>query len=206
MALEAPRADITSPDSIQEAYQGFGDITARARLNADWGHLQISGVLRTISVSDAEGQTDFLPGIGAMLSGRSQVADRDAFLFQAIGGVAISRYVGSLGGKGLDLVFNPNTGKFERMVSYGGFITWNHQRLFGMALDTNLTAGLLGVQNRGFQSGDAYRRSQYIAVNAFWTFTDGGRTGIEWSWGRRYNKDGESGTATRFSFAAYFDF
>ena len=207
VAIEAPLADITSPDSTAEqAYQGFGDVTARAKLSSDWGHLQMSAVLRTLSAKDSSGQTDFLPGIGAALSGKSQVAERDAFLFQAVGGLAISRFVGSLGGKGLDLVYNPNTGNFEQMMSYGGFVTWNHQRLFDRNLETNLTGGYLGVQNQSFQPDDAYKNSQYISGNVFWVFTEGGRAGVEYSWGRRTNKDGESGTATRLSFAAYFDF
>jgi hypothetical protein len=206
VALEAPKADVSSPDSSEASFQGYGDITARAKLTSDWGHVQISAVLRSLAANDSEGNTDFLPGLGGMLSGRSQVSDVDAVLFQFLGGLAISRFVGSLGGEGLDLVYNPNTGAYERMISYGGFITWNRQRLLGRELETNVTGGILGVQNRGFQSDDAYRSSQYLSANAFWRFTEGGRVGVEGSWGRRVNKDGESGTATRLSFAAYFDF
>jgi hypothetical protein len=207
VAIEAPQADVTSPDSTaEETYQGFGDITTRVKLSSDWGHLQMAAVFRSLSAENSSGQTVLLPGIGAALSGRSQVAERDAFLFQAVGGLAISRFVGSLGGKGLDLVYNPNTGNYEQMMSYGGFITWNHQRLFDRNLETNLTGGYLGVQNKNFQPDDAYKSSQYISGNVFWRFTEGGRAGVEYSWGRRTNKDGESGNATRLSFAAYFDF
>jgi len=206
VALEAPKADVSSPDSSAATFQGFGDITARARLTSDWGHVQISAVLRSLAANDSVGNTDFLPGLGGMLSGRSQVSDVDAVLFQFLGGLAISRFVGSLGGKGLDLIYNPNTGEYERVISYGGFITWNRQRLLGRDLETNVTGGILGVQNRGFQSDDSYKSSQYLSANAFLRFTEGGRVGLEGSWGRRVNKDGESGTATRLSFAAYFDF
>ncbi len=207
VAIESPQADVTSPDSTaEETYQGFGDITARVKLSSDWGHLQMAAVFRSLSAENSSGHTDLLPGIGAALSGRSQVAERDAFLFQAVGGLAISRFVGSLGGKGLDLVYNPNTGDYEQMMSYGGFVTWNHQRLFDRNLETNLTGGYLGVQNKNFQPDDAYKNSQYISGNVFWRFTEGGRAGVEYSWGRRTNKDGESGNATRLSFAAYFDF
>ena len=206
VAIEAPKADVSSPDSSEATFQGFGDLTARAKLTSDWGHLQISAVIRTLAANDSEGNTDFLPGLGGMLSGRSQVSDVDAVLFQFLGGVAISRFVGSLGGKGLDLIYNPTTGAYERMISYGGFITWNRRRLLGRDLETNVTGGILGVQNRSFQPDDAYQSSQYLSANAFWLFTEGGRVGIEGSWGRRVNKGGDSGTATRLSFAAYFDF
>lgn len=206
VAIEAPKADVTSPDSLAEAFQGFGDVTARARLQVGSGHLQIAGVFRSLSANDSEGNTDFLPGIGGMISGRSQVAENDAIMFQAVGGLAISRFVGSLGGNGLDLLYNPETGSFEQLVSYGGFFTWSHQNILDLDLMTHVTAGILGVQNKSFQPDDAYRSSQYLSVNAFWRFTEGGRTGIEWSWGRRQNKDGASGLATRISFASYFDF
>jgi hypothetical protein len=206
VALEAPKADVTSPDEVDAAFQGFGDVSARARLASDWGHLQISGVFRSLAASDTAGGTDFLPGLGLMLSGSSQVAENDKFRFQAIGGVAISRFVGSLGGKGLDLLFNPNTGSFEQVTSYGGFVTWTHTNLFDMAVETNLTGGILGIVNKSFQLPEDYNSSQYVAGNIFWKFTEGGRAGVEWSWGLRRNKDGQSGTATRLSFAAYFDF
>jgi hypothetical protein len=206
VALEAPKADITNPDEVDAAFQGFGDVSARARLASDWGHLQISGVFRSLAVNDTAGGTDFLPGLGLMLSGSSQVAENDRFQFQAIGGIAISRFVGSLGGKGLDLLFNPNTGSFEQVTSYGGFVTWTHTYLFDMDVETNLTAGILGIVNKSFQLPEDYNSSQYIAGNIFWKFTEGGRVGVEGSWGLRRNKDGQSGTATRLSFAAYFDF
>ena len=52
VALEAPKADVTDPDEVDAAFQGFGDVTARARLAADWGHLQISGVFRSLAAND----------------------------------------------------------------------------------------------------------------------------------------------------------
>ncbi|MCL7979663.1 MAG: DcaP family trimeric outer membrane transporter [marine benthic group bacterium] len=206
VALEAPKADVTDPEEVDAEFQGFGDVTARARLVSDWGHLQISGVFRSLAANDTTGNTDFLPGLGIMLSGSSQVAENDKFRFQAIGGIAISRFVGSLGGKGLDLLFNPDTGKFEQVTSYGGFVTWTHKNLFDRPVETNLTGGILGVANKSFQPDDSYRSSQYMSANIFWRFTEGGRAGVEWSWGLRQNKDGQSGQATRLSFAAYFDF
>jgi hypothetical protein len=206
VALEAPKADVTDPDEVEAAFQGFGDVTARARLASDWGHLQISGVFRSLAANDTTGSTDFLPGLGLMLSGSSRVAENDKFRFQAIGGIAISRFVGSLGGKGLDLLFNPTTGRFEQVTSYGGFVTWTHTNLFDRPVETNVTGGILGVVNKSFQLPEDYSSSQYVSANIFWRFTEGGRAGVEWSWGLRRNKNGQSGQATRLSFAAYFDF
>jgi hypothetical protein len=75
-----------------------------------------------------------------------------------------------------------------------------------MPVETNVTGGILGVVNKSFQLPEDYSSSQYVSGNVFWRFTEGGRAGVEWSWGLRRNKDGQSGQATRLSFAAYFDF
>ena len=213
LALEAPQVDATVVDSTDvsagtfENFQGFGDIAARLRRETGWGHLTVSTIVRSITMTDREQETQFVPGLGLQLSGRIELDGDDQLLFQAIGGRAISRFVGSLGGKGLDVLLNPITGRWEAVVSYGGYLTYSHRWLnLAPGVISNFTIGGIGVAQEDWYSDDDFNYSFYLSANGFWRITTGARLGGELSWGKRVNKGGESGDALRLSFAAYFDF
>ena len=213
VALEAPQVDATVVDSTDvdpetfETFQGFGDIAARLRRDTGWGHLTFSTIFRSITMLDRDQKTQLLPGLGLQVSGRVELDGDDEILFQAIGGRAISRFVGSLGGKGLDVILDPVTGQWDAVVSYGGYVTYSHRWLnLAPGVISNFTVGGIGVVNEEWEADDVFNYSYYVSANGFWRVTQGARLGSELSWGQRINKDGQAGDAFRFSFAAYFDF
>ena len=213
VALEAPQVDATVVDSTDvsaetfETFQGFGDIAARLRRETSWGHLTVSTIVRSITMLDRAQETQFVPGLGLQVSGKINLDGDDQILFQAIGGRAISRFVGSLGGKGLDVILDPVTGQWDAVVSYGGYVTYSHRWLnLAPGVISNFTVGGLGVVNEEWEADDVFNYSYYVSANGFWRVTQGARLGGELSWGQRINKDGQAGDALRFSFAAYFDF
>lgn len=211
VAIEAPKVDATvSSDSTSgttESFQSFGDIAARARTSLHSGHLTFSTIFRSINLSPREGGNQFIPGIGLQVSGEIDLQDDHQLLFQAIGGQAISRFVGSLGGKGLDVLLNPETGRWVGVWSFGGYLTYSHQFIrLAPNVVSNLTFGALEVRNEDFEPDNAFDYSYYFSGNGFWRVTEGTRVGAEVSWGQRHNRDGQSGSAIRFSFAAYLDF
>ena len=211
VALEAPRVDATAADSASsstfEQFQGFGDVAARIRRNTSWGHLTVSTIVRSISLRNREGESQLVPGLGLQVSGRIDLDGEDQILFQAIAGRAISRFVGSLGGKGLDVLQDPATGEWEAVRSYGGYVTFAHRWVkLAPGVISNFTLGAIGVANEEWQLDSAFNYSYYLSANGFWRVTTGARLGGELSWGQRVNKGRESGSAMRFSFAAYFDF
>ncbi|MCL7958735.1 MAG: DcaP family trimeric outer membrane transporter [marine benthic group bacterium] len=213
LALEAPQVDATVVDSTDvdpgtfENFQGFGDIAARLRRETGWGHLTVSTIFRSITLQDREQETQLVPGLGLQASGTIDLDGDDQLLFQVIGGRAISRFVGSLGGKGLDVILNPESGSWEAIVSYGGYVTYSHRwENLAPGVISNFTVGGIGIAQEDWYADDFFNYSFYFATNAFWQITTGARFGGELSWGQRNNKDGTRGNALRFSFAAYFDF
>jgi hypothetical protein len=213
VALEAPQVDATVVDSSEvsqgsfETFQGFGDIAARLRRETSWGHLTVSTIVRSITMLDRAQETQFVPGLGLQVSGKVDLDGDDQILFQAIGGRAVSRFVGSLGGKGLDVILNPLTGRWEAVVSYGGYVTYSHRWLnLAPGVISNFTIGGIGISEEDWYSDNDFSYSFYLSANGFWRVTQGARLGGELSWGQRVNKDGQAGDALRFSFAAYFDF
>lgn len=206
IALETPKADFSLPDSAttELAFQSFPDVVSRLRKQFSWGHLQLAGVYRNITYRDASKSLRYAPGYGGVVSGTVGIGDRNEMHFQAYYGLSISRYVSALSGRGLDLLLDPTTNELEQVESGGGYVAVKHQ--WRQSLSSNVVSGIVTVQNKIYQPDDAYYHSEYVAANTFFDFNPGTRLGVECLWGRRENKGGESGTATRVQFALYYDF
>jgi len=207
VSVESPEPDIsTVPDTIrvEPTFQSFPDIVSRIRKYGDWGHTQIAIIVRSISVKDAEGKTDYLAGAGGLLSGKMVLTEENVIFYQVVYGSAISRHVGGLTGRGLDVVYNPTTGKFETLTTMGGFFSFAHR--WKGDLSSNFTIGLINVRNKDFQLDDTFSFSGYGSINLFWEATAGSRFGVEYSYGKRQNKDGTNGDANRLAFIIYYDF
>ena len=101
-------------------------------------------------------------------------------------------------------MYNPDTGKYETMTTMGGFVSVAHR--WKGNLSSNFTIGFINVRNKDFQPDDTFRFSGYGSINLFWQATAGSRMGVEYSYGRRQNKDGTSGNANRIAFILYYDF
>jgi hypothetical protein len=206
VSVESPKPDIETPDSLllEPAFQSFPDIVGRVKKYGDWGHTQLALIVRSISVKDEGKNTDYLAGSGLLLSGKMVLTAENEIFYQIVYGSAIARLIGGLTGRGLDVIFNPNTGKFETITSMGGFISFAHH--WKENLSSNLTIGVINIRNKDFQPDDAFSFSGYGSLNLFWQATLGSRLGLEYSYGRRQNKNGDSGDANRLAFIVYYDF
>lgn len=120
------------------------------------------------------------------------------------GGAAISRYITALKGKGIDLVYNPNTNLFEATKSFGLLFSYYHK--WRSDITSAFTLGMVGINNKDFEPADAFSQSWYYSGNVFWNALMGVRLGLEIAQGRRINNDDSFGRATRISFIFYADF
>ena len=66
--------------------------------------------------------------------------------------------------------------------------------------------GFTAIENAAFQLPGAFRRSTYFSANLFVEPGTGIRSGLEYTQGRRENKDGQHGWAGRLSFIMQYDF
>jgi hypothetical protein len=204
ISAESPSVDFSTPDSVGIPFQSFPDIAARLTKDFEWGHLQAASVLRSISIKDTINNIDFLTGWGILLSGLYRLDETKSFLWQVVGGKGISRYITSLTGRGLDVVFNPENNTYETLGVFGGYVS------FGIYWKENLfsyfTPGITQVFNKNYQLDDEFKFSGYFSSNVFWDVTSGVRVGGEYSFGTRIDKDGQQGNANRVSFIFYYDF
>jgi hypothetical protein len=206
VAVESPEVDIAVPDTLQlePAFQSFPDLSARIRKGGDWGHLQLAGLGRSITVREQTGDLSYLAGWGFLGSGTYWTAKAYQILAQIVAGRGVSRYISGVSGRGLDVVWNPDAEQYETVPMVGGSLSLSrdwHPNWFSY-----LTLGATAVKNKGFQPPDAFSNCVYFAVSLFLERVAGRRVGLEYNFGRRENKGGQSGTANRISFSVVYDF
>lgn len=170
----------------------------------NWGHLRVAGVFRDIRSNlndDDPAQAGF--GAGVSFSGIANFAGgNDVLTFQYLFGPGIGRYLEDL--EGDDGVFDPGTGELDLLTAAGGYVGFAHH--WNSFLRSTITYGSLLLDNKPYQSNDAFNRSQYASANLIWrpvSFLD---FGAEFLWGERKNKDGEKGKARRLQLSGIFNF
>ena len=110
LGLEYFKPDIFIPDSITaKSFQAIPDITARIEKPLNWGSLQLSGIIPTLSGRSEEGSLVFRPGWGVSFSAVIDSWAGGKWYLQAAGGQAITRFFNDLSGQGLDVIYNSET-------------------------------------------------------------------------------------------------
>jgi len=205
LGLEYFKPDIFVPDTIiAKSFQVIPDITARIEKSLKWGSIQLSGIVPILSGMSEEGEYVFRPGWGLSFSTVINSWAAGKWYFQGAGGQAITRFFNDLSGQGLDLLFNPETGKSHLPFAYGTYLTYEHHwtaRIF-----SNITYGLLIFQKEDFTPDDTYYRGNNFCLNTFWSIVEGSRLGLEYIHAFRTNKDGTKGRANRVNLLFYYDF
>ena len=202
LSLENPRKDFENPyDSLGIDLQQSFDIAGRLRFEpGDIGHFQFAVLFREIFYSHPTGQ-QYIPGFGFQVSGSINTSEKTRLRFQGVYGTAISRYITTLEGRGLDVYPRPD-GIMDPLRSSGSYLSFEYfwRRNWSFSAIT----GMVYLWYPRSQPDDSFRSSYYGSVNAFWEPIEILRVGSELTVGKRTNYDRQSGTATRFQFAAIF--
>jgi len=206
LALEDPRPDVTGATGVNQ----IPDVVARLRWEPKvGGHIQFSTLARQLRAeSDAASEIVSTGGFGISISGRlpfPYTGKRDQVLFQHNSGHGIGRYIsdlGSLGGQ--DGVFDPTANSLRPLdvfSGYGGFEHW-----WTGTLRSAFSFGIVGVSNLDIQPDDALHLTRRSTVNFMWSPIPRLDLVTEFLWGRRVNKDGQSGFAAQTQIGSTFRF
>jgi hypothetical protein len=87
VAAEDPKTELAGASDERAAVNRLPDVTVTARMERDWGHLQLGAVARSLAY-DGDGERDRRMAGGLQLSGSASVGERDLLLFGALGGAA----------------------------------------------------------------------------------------------------------------------
>lgn len=204
ISLENPRKDfVNNFDSLGIDLQQSFDIAARLRFEpGDLGHFQFALVVREIFYSHPTGPK-YISGFGFQLSGRINSSERTRVSFQGVYGSAISRYITTLEGRGLDVYPRPD-GIMDPLRSSGSYLSFEYfwRRNWSFSAIT----GMVFLWYPRTEPDDSFKSSYYGSLNAFWEPIEILKVGTELTFGQRNNHDGKSGTASRLQFAAIFYF
>lgn len=216
IAIENPGNDI-DVGQIRELDPGLGaniqsqtklpDLTAQLRMNKDWGHVQIAGILRKIGYETIGGPNSTPKGskVGAGLDVTSniKVREKDKFNLGVVFGKGIANYMND---GGTDLAPDgPVTDIEAKAVPLLGISAyydhyWNDR--FSSSFGYSRTA----VDNTDLQTDDAFESGQYASGNLLYYPTKNLFVGGEFLWGRREDKGGDAGDDARVQFSFHYTF
>ena len=194
------------------------DLTGHVRFDRGWGHIQISGVLRSIRWVDIDtgdgkgGDFDFggsAVGFGGSFSSHLNFNENNIGRFQITYGKGIENYMNDApvdvgarftrGGPGV----RPFEGVAIPVLGLSTFLdhTWNER------FTSSIGYSLIDMSNSDAQAPSAYRRGQYGIANLIYSPVKTVVLGGELQWGRRANfSDGFSSEDVRMQFSFKYNF
>lgn len=202
LAAEDPDTELAGASDAMAAVNRLPDVSAIARMERDWGHLQLGVVARNLAY-DGDTRRDRVVAGGAQLSGSASVGERDLLLFGALGGRGLSRYTADLTGSGLDAVVGAD-GRIDALDLHGGFVGYTHY--WSDLWRSNLIYGQLTLERNAALPTDAFRQSRYGVFNLIWSPAPSWTMGMELLYGRLQQQGGARGDTVRVQGSLQYNF
>jgi hypothetical protein len=216
IAIERPGNDVDA-GQIRELDPNIGpnitaseelpDFTAHYRYNADWGHFQIAGILRSVGF-ETQGTVDNEPkgeelGWGIDLTGHVNFFEKDKLYLGVVFGEGIASYMND-GGTDLapgGTLLDPDAEAVELL----GVEVW-YDHWWNDKWSTSLGYSFTEVDNTTLQDPGAFQKGDYASINLLYQPSPKIMIGGEVMWGQRENADGNTGDDIRFQFSARYNF
>lgn len=202
VAAQDPDSQLAGTTDDTIAVNRLPDVTLTARMERDWGHLQLGAVARSLGY-DGDQQDDRRFGGGAQLSGSASVGERDLLLFGLLGGKGLARYTADLTGSGLDAVIGLD-GRLHALSLQGGFVGYTHY--WSPMWRSNLIYGQLTMARNAALAADAFRQSRYGVFNLIWSPAPSWTMGMELLYGQLEQQDGQRGDTMRLQGSLQYNF
>ncbi|MBL8793706.1 MAG: porin [Planctomycetia bacterium] len=218
--IEQPFSDITT-NGLGVGVQDVPDFATHLRYEGDLGHVQLSGLARSIGYRPTGGEVTRRSGLGfsastvfhpwALLIGSNFIRkanptglERCRILMQYSAGWGIGRYVQDIAGLGFDGQVDPLNGSFDTPFAVGWHIGYEHW--FNERWLTNVTYSPLYAGSTPGQPGSTYSAAKYLAASLWWLPIPRMSLGIEYVWGERENIDSQAGQANRINGLVQYNF
>lgn len=200
LSVEDPSSDLSLASGMAAA-QMAPDVVGALRIEGPWGHVQASGVARSIGYSYA-GEDDSALGYGLSVSGLVKLGG-DFAMASFTYGDGIARYLNDLGGKGYDAVIGLD-GDVRPLTAYGGYLGYTHN--WSPSWRSSLVGGGVVLDRDSLLASTAFRASAYGAVNLIWAVSPSFSVGVEALYGRHELQDGQDADVTRLQASVKYDF
>jgi hypothetical protein len=220
VGVEQPFSDITT-SGLGTPVHDVPDFATHLRYEADYGHVQLSTIFRSIEFQPTEGGESRRLGWGlsastvfhpwALLLGSNPVhkdnptgLERSRILLQYSFGWGIGRYIQDTAGLGLDGQVDPLNGAFDTVYAVGWSTSYEHW--FTEKWLANVTYSQVHVVNNDSQPGNTYGGARYLTAALWYVPFRNMSLGVEYVWGERKNLDDESGMANRLNALVQYNF
>ncbi|WP_338394998.1 DcaP family trimeric outer membrane transporter [Fulvitalea axinellae] len=209
-ATEMPIFNATYSSLTEETYQNLPSIPAYIKLSWDeqksW--VRLAGIIRSLKYrNNTDNEEKRIQGWGVQLSGKlSMIRKRVSLFYQGAGGSGFSRYLQDLSGLGLDFIPDPDSpGQLHAVDAFGGYagLQYNFSEKNLVSCTYSQVRASLPA---GTQMDDQYLYGQYLVANYFWNTRATIQLGIEYVYGRRVNRNGESNHANRVQASVQYNF
>jgi hypothetical protein len=218
--VEQPFSDITT-NGLGTNVQDMPDFATHLRYETDVGHIQVSGILRSIEYQPTGGSTTRRAGYGlsagttfhpwAILIGSNPVRqdnptalERCRIIGQFTVGRGIARYFLDTAGLGLDGQADPVNGAFDTLSGTAFVVAYEHW--FSEKWLSNFTYSQTRVGSNGVQPVSTYLGGKYLGATLWYIPVVNLSLGLEYLWGERENLDGQRGQANRISAMVQYNF
>jgi hypothetical protein len=218
--VEQPFSDITT-NGQGSSVQDVPDFATHLRYEGDFGHFQVSGLMRAVGYQPTGGGTTLQAGYGlsagttfhpwAYLLGSNPVRkdnptalERCRIIGQYTVGRGIGRYIQDTAGQGLDGQVDPATGAFTLL--YETAFVVSYEQWYTEKWLSNFTYSGTNVANAPGQPGSTYAGAKYLAASLWFIPIRNLSLGAEYLWGERENLDGQRGRANRINGLVQYNF
>jgi hypothetical protein len=222
IAIERPGNDIDAGNlRLIEGYEDLQlqndetlpDLTAQYRYGADWGHVQVAGILRKVGFEVRQSSSDRWSsgsetGWGINVGSTINTVGDDKILLQVIYGEGIASYMND---GGMDLAPTASfdetsvTDVAAEAIPLTGIVAY-YDHYWTPKWSSSIGYSYTEVDNTNFQDGTAFHKGDYASVNLLTYPIDNMMVGGELLWGKRTNNDGASDDDVRFQFTVKYNF
>lgn len=217
VALEQPETAVANGNGLKD----LPDLVTRLNWQKDWGHLQAAALGRQLVAESTAGTgRDSAFGWGLSFSGNWLVpgtkrkdpssddlgARQDNIRFQIQGGSGTGRYVFDPGAAPTpqDAVYDDATATLTPLDEFGAFVAYHHW--WSDRWRSEFVYGWVKMDNLTIQPSTALESTTYAVANLLYRPFRRMDLGLEYYWGERTNKDGQSGHANRLLIGVNFGF
>ena len=189
------------------------DLTGNVRFDRDWGHVQISGVVRHMkwvdTVNDNFDLSGSATGAGIGLTSNLNFGKKDIGKFSYVYGHGIQNYMNDAP---VDVGIAPsNSGDPRRPIKGVALPMWAWlaylDHTWSKRFTSSIGYSMLNINNSEGQTPDAFRRGHYASGNLLFYPWDRVMVGTEVIWGRRENfRDGFSSEDVHLQFSFKYNF